>query len=202
MKLAALLCCALLSGCATGGVLPRIFRPAPASARVTTEHGAAVEQRGVAQVPAKATVTTGTVSVPLPAATAVEIAPKTGSVTFRLDKPTVATVTTRTEHAEAPRAFAPPASPTPSQLAEAGGVRNFWIASLACLALAGLSAWRAHFLAAVCFGLAGVALPILARFFTSATTWAIGAVLLAIGGALFVAWHILAPKLNPPRATV
>lgn len=84
-----------------------------------------------------------------------------------------------------------PASPAPADVAKADGVRAYWRASLVLFALGALFAWRAHWLAAGCAALAGVALPALASFLSG--QWAVLMAVLLIGAAVaFVAgWHVL-----------
>lgn len=180
--------CFLTCGC---GHLAQ--KPKPPSASVSTPD-VTVAQTGDAKVPARAEVTTQTTSLPLPAATQVTVSPQSGAVTYTLSRDSSASVATRVEKVEAPQAFTPPAPPpppTPVQIAQGIGVRAFWIASLGCLLFAGLLAYTAHYLAAGACGLAAVALPVLAQFFSSGLAMAIGGALVAVAGAFWAAWHVI-----------
>lgn len=175
--------------------------PRPPSATISTP-GASVTQSGDARTPAHAETETTTSEVPLPAFTEIRL-DKTGKE-FSLALPAITTLrtTTRTERIAAPASFDPPAPPTPAAEAQGFGVRAFWVGALLCLLGAGVLAWAGHPLAAVCAAGAGIALPILANFFSSAHALTVAGCLLGLGGGLFLAWHILAPKygLHLPAA--
>ncbi len=172
-------------GCST------VKPPKPPAATVTMPSGAQLEQTGAAEVPATVTTATEIRSVPLPAGTALVFDEKAGTVTVKLSRDSNLTETITSERAEAPRAFTPSAPPTAAQLAQADGVRWFYAAALLGVVAAGLLVWRGHILAAVLVGAGSAALPILARFYSSAVALPLAAGLVCAGVAVFAAWHIL-----------
>lgn len=92
---------------------------APAAV-VTLPSGAVLNQSGDAQAPASVSTTNTTTSTPVAAGTTVTIDPqKPGLFTFTLAKDGLIKTETRTEKAEAPRAFTPPAPPTLQDESEA-----------------------------------------------------------------------------------
>ncbi len=174
----------ILAGCRS---VPHVAEPPAAT--ITTPSGATIKQTGDTPAPAKVETTRTKHTLPVPAAL-VWFDEKLGRFVYQLSGDSVATVETVAERAEGPKAFEPPAPPTAAEIAQADGVRYFWLAALGCTALAGLLAWRAHYLAAVCAGLAAVALPILARFVSTASAVTIGAALVVAAVCFFAAWHI------------
>lgn len=103
----------LPSGCALVTARPK----PPAGASQAGE--VKVEQKGDAAVPAKAWSVTNAATVPLPAGSEVTFNEKLGTLSVKLSGETILTTTMRTDHAEGPQAFTPPAPPTPSD--EANG---------------------------------------------------------------------------------
>lgn len=97
------------------------FLPAykPAAALVSLPSGATLQQSGPAQVPAKVTTTTETKTLPLPSGSDMVFNEKLGTFTLHFAAPSTLQTETKTEHAEAPQSFAPPAPPTPAQEADA-----------------------------------------------------------------------------------
>lgn len=200
MKPAAVLLCLALSACSLG----RLQAP---KATVTTPAGAIVKQSGPAEIPANVTVSTSTSTLPIPAGSVYVIpaAPnnkqppaenKQQTVTLSADS--VLSVTTKTEHAEAPRAFTPPAPPTAAQQAAAAGIRWFYVAALLGFIAAGLLAWTQHYLAAVKVAAGALCLPILAHFFSSAVAMTVSAALIALGLGVWLAWHLIEARKNAP----
>lgn len=179
-----------LLGCSR---FPAVLKPRPPAATISTP-AAQVTQTGTAAVPASAGVTTEARAVPLPAGSEITFNEKLGTVTLKLSRDSALSTETRTEHVTGPQSFDPPAPPTPAEQAKGFGVRAFWVGALICLALAGLSAWAGHYLAAGCFGLAGVALPVLASFVASTAAMLAGVGLVAAGAGLFIAWHVIARR--------
>jgi hypothetical protein len=180
-------------GCVGG---PGSISRKPESSRATiTAAGPQVDATGPAAAPANVTRTVQT--IPLPAGSKIEVtppaapdAPRPAPVVFSLPAP--ATVTTTTETATAPKSYAPPSpAETAAAAATASGVRYFWIAGLAALLAAGLAAWSGHYLAAVCLGAAGLALPVLAQFVSRASALGVGLALAGLAAGLVAAWYVI-----------
>ncbi|WP_157836856.1 hypothetical protein [Geminisphaera colitermitum] len=143
--------------------------------------------------PATASAETGEASFTLPAGTEVTFSETLGTFTAKLPKDSSVKLTTRKETATAPQAFTPP---SPAEQATGKRVLIYTFAALACLALAGLLAWRAHWLAAVCAGLGAAVCHLLS---SPAGLWIAG-VLVAVAGAFFIAWHLLTRAKPAPSA--
>jgi hypothetical protein len=123
-----------------------------------------------------------------------------GTVTVKLSAPSELRFQTRREKITAPKNFAPPALPSASDLATAWGMKLFYVISVACLILGGLCIWRGHGKAGAVFLAAFVLVPCVARFFGGAAGLVTSIVLVCIGAALFVAWHLMRDKFAPPPA--
>lgn len=187
-----------LAGCNhVGKTTPPRFR----SSSPTT---GTIETKGDAAEPAKVETAKTETEIPIPAASRVTLIPATlqepAKTVIEPAAPTVARTVVHQETVTAPKAFtppAPPAPPTPAEVAHGTAVRWFYLAALVSFALAGLAAWGQHYLAAVKFGLAGVAFPLLARFFNSTAAMVTGGILLAAGAAFFVAWYVMKGRPSP-----
>ena len=165
----------LLTGCAAGK-----REQAP---RATSQAGAAsVGQSGDAATPATASATSSTVATTIPPGTEVTARPD-GSITWRTVEPLPITTTRTDDRATGPASFPPPAPPTPAEEARGFGVRAFYLAAIACVLAAAFCVWRAYPLAAICFGAAAIAMPVLATFFStmSATVAGVGCACIAVG---------------------
>lgn len=130
MKHALLLLLLGLSGCATAKRALSIPQ-----AIVSTEKGPSVTQSGTVAVPAKASVVTESKTVPLPAGTEIVFNEKLGTVTLHVSQPTTLKTETKTEKAEAPQSFTPPAPPTPTQEADGKVKVWFWLGMVAGVAV-------------------------------------------------------------------
>lgn len=181
------------------------------SRSILTTPRATATQTGPAEIPASVTTETTTVTIPAVtpnsashAGAAADAGPGVTRVTpdvesrpgrLELATPNLASgsvvIEMRRDTATAARTYPPPSPPTAAQLAQADGVRWFYVASLVCFVVAGLLAWRAHILAAVKVAAAGVALPLLAHFFSNTVALTVAGALFAAGVAFFAAWHIL-----------
>jgi hypothetical protein len=170
----AIIALALCAGCSTRrGEAPR----------ATSQAGAAsVGQSGDAATPATATATSSTVEATIPPGVQVTAHPD-GAITWRTVAPLTITTTRTNDRATGPASFTPPAPPTPADEARGFGVRAFYLAAIACVLAAAFCVWRAYPLAAICFGAAAIALPVLATFFStmSATVAGVGFVCIALG---------------------
>lgn len=90
--------------------------------------------------------------------------------------------------------------PSPAEIARGEAVTWFVVAALVCWLIAGLLAWRQHWLAALCAAGAGLALPVLAWAFSSAWAIPVAVGLLTAAGAFFVAWHIIERQRRAPSS--
>lgn len=175
-----LILCAIVisSGCALG---PRAVTPTARS----TAGAAQIHQTGDAAQPATATSDTTAATVPLPAGSVVSFAAD-GSMSAKLSGESIFRAEARRDAVTGPQAFTPPAPPTPSALAAGRRTILYTYAALACIVVAGLCAWRAHWLAAILAGIAAAACHLLS---SPAGLYAAG--VLVAGAACFVAaWHI------------
>lgn len=121
-RLALFLVFLVTTGCQ---LLPRgVTAPA---AELTLAGGARLKQNGSAESPAKVTSDTTTTTVPVPAGSTVTTdEKKPGIVTVTLAGQTEIKTEARKETAEAPKAFTPPAPPSPSEIATARAAGWFW----------------------------------------------------------------------------
>jgi hypothetical protein len=154
--------------------------------------GVKADQMGPAEIPATADVSQAHVSAPIPAGTPVVVS-KEGELSFTPLVPMTVTSNAQASHYTAPKAYAPP---TPADVAQAAGLKYFYLAGLAFALAAGLAAWSGHYLAAVKFGFAAVALPVMAHFFSAHAAIAVGIAAGGIGLGLVLAWHTLNAKYN------
>lgn len=175
------------------------------SRSILTTRTVQATQEGPTQTPAAIASETTTIEVPLtpPAPPA---APQSVAETVPSPAPAIqpppppaprVVITTHRDTATAARTYPPPEPPKPPTAAEAAiadGMRWFFAASLVCLVVAGLCVWSGHIMSGVMFGGAAVALPVLARFFSSNAAMTIAGILLGAGVAFFAAWHILKNK--------
>lgn len=115
--------------------------------------------------------------------------------------PTV-TLTEHREAAKAAVAFAPPAPPTPADVAEGNGVRYFYLIAAGCTLVALLAAYAGHLKAAGIFGLAAIGIPILIHLGQNAALVHFLEITLAVGTTLIVAWYLVENKASlAPLAT-
>lgn len=180
-------------------LLPKKLAQPPA-ATITLPSGAAVTQTGDAQKPASVSTDTTTTTLPLPAGTEFVFDQKLpGVVTLRLSHDSALTTETKTEKAEAPQAFTPPAPPGPVELA-AGKARLFYGGGLVvglALGLFGLvRGWDM-----IMYGGGAVAAACGFAIFAQSHPVLIG--IIGAGAALAVAgpalWHLKLKQLEPKQ---
>lgn len=94
-------------------------RKAVAPVATITAGATTVTQKGDAQTPANAKTETKTGEITIPAGSLVAFNEKTGALEYRLSKDTPLRAETRTETANGPAAFTPPAPPTAHEEASA-----------------------------------------------------------------------------------
>lgn len=110
-----------LAGCSSAFTALR--RTVPPKATVTAG-SSSVTQSGAAQTPGSAKTQETTQQVTLPAGSWVAVNPTTNALEYRLSKDTPISTTVRTEQANAPQAFTPPAPPTVGE--EKAAQADFW----------------------------------------------------------------------------
>ncbi len=113
----------LLCGCSG---LAKTFRAVAPAATIQTPSGAVLTQKGEAAQPATVTTSAANQSLTLPAGSVVWQDAKSGALAYQLSKDSVLTSSAKAEHVEAPRAFSPPAPPSPAEISDAGSRRMFW----------------------------------------------------------------------------
>lgn len=188
----AVFCLALLCGCAS---LPR--EPKPPAATIAAG-GSSVTQTGTADVPARAEVMEESRSVPLPSGSELLIDERAGTVSVRLSSATTLTSATRTERAEAPRAYQPRAPPTPSDLADGRATLLYRVGLAVGLALGVFGLVRGWDL--VMYGGGAIAAACAAGLFVARhpTLFAViglGAALAVVGPII---WHAKLKRLPTP----
>lgn len=106
--------------------------PTPPAAAVILAGGAQLNQTGSAETPAKVTSDTVTSTVPVPAGSTLTLDEKEpGKFRFTFSKDSLIKLEARKESAEAPKAFTPPAPPTPLDVAAAESSRWFYVGLVA-----------------------------------------------------------------------
>jgi len=161
-----------------------------------------VTQSGPAASPGKVTTQNTLASVPLIPGAVITITtagPKDGGRSGIASPagtaPPSLTFSTALTAVETPTSYAPPAPPTPSELAKGEGVLIFYYVAAGLVLVAVVSAYLQHYKAALIFGAGAVIVPFLANFFAS--EWALRAAVgvVCAGGALIAAWHFVKNKL-------
>ncbi|EIQ00213.1 hypothetical protein OpiT1DRAFT_04755 [Opitutaceae bacterium TAV1] len=170
---------ALLSGCSNGR--HKVTPPAATA----TAGSVLVSQTGDAARPATASADTAAAKLPIPAGSDITFTQR-GEVLVKLAAESILSLDTRRESATGPQAFTPPLPPSPADEAAGWRVKAYTWAALACIVLAGLFAWRAHWLAAICAGIAAAACHLLS---SPAGLYAAGTLLVA-AVVFVIAWHI------------
>lgn len=186
---------------------------------MTVPDGPTVSQTGDAATPAETARQTVKTSIPLPTGTRIDLSPATpagspeiglpgasqtpkngpGNVAITLAAPSALSSESVTLSARAQTNHAPPAPPTPAEIATGSGIRLFyWLAAglaVACIALFYLG----HGKAAIIAGIGAGGLPLLASSALWLATHAAVAVV-AISGALVAAWFFVRHRVtdNPP----
>lgn len=194
-------CLAYCTGCQT---IRRLTEPpAAGSARLTLPSGPTAAQSGDAKTPAELSSFKGKASLPIPQGSRVEIptaAPKESpaspqpAAAVTLAAPSVLTIETTGETARAQTTHAPPAPPTPADLAAGQGIRIFFYLA-AALALAALALFYfGHTKAAILavFGAGG--LPMLAQVGANLASHAATGILVGIV-ALVAAWYFVKHRI-------
>ncbi len=199
-------------GCNT---LRRMSGGAPAGAgfgsgRLTVPDGPTVTQNGSVAAGAQVATSTTRSTVPIPAGSIIELPSPAGAQNARpnaqisppahrvtLAAPSTLTAETTTQTATGPTTHAPPAPPSPAELATGAGIRVFyWLAAglaLACVALF----YSGHAKAALVAGIGAGGLPLLASSALWLASHAAVAVV-AISGALVAAWFFVRNRIAPP----
>jgi heme/copper-type cytochrome/quinol oxidase subunit 3 len=147
---------------------------------------------GDAAKPASASTVETTTTVPLPPATVVTFTAGNPLPQYTLSAGTEAKVNTVTTVLNA---ATPPQPPTPVQQAEGSTFRWFALASLVLFLFAGILAYLQHYLAALKLALAGIALPVLDKLFSSELALIVGIALLASGIVFVVAYYVMKNKM-------
>lgn len=184
----------ILSGCA----LLRKGEVTPPAASVTLAGGAKLDQTGSAQVPAKVTSDVVSSVVPVPAGSTVIVdEKKPGVISVQLSGQTEVRTEARKESAEAPKAFTPPAPPTPSETADGQAQLYYRIGLVIGIAAALFGLVRDYTLLMI--GGAAVAGGCLIALFVKAHPLVL--VLIGAGVALKIAgpalWHLKLKHLEP-----
>lgn len=174
-----------LSGC---GTVRRLIGPTSTA----TVAGASVTAAGSFAAPAELIRTATRSTVTLPAGAVVTIGPAAAdstpaqALTSTLPAPAELVTTTETTTA---RTAQPVTPPTPAQVAAADSFRYYVLAGLGLLALAALTAYAQHYLAAGKLAVAGLALPIVAHWFAANAALVIAAALVAAAVAAVALYY-------------
>lgn len=190
-----LLACWLLMPAACA-VIPKPAKPARAA---VSAGSAAVSQSGAAEVPARATVAEKSNSVPLPAGSELLFDVELGRLAaVKLSQASTLTTSERTETAEAPRAFTPPAPPSPAEIAQGKAVLWAW-AGLIAGAAAGLfglvRGWDFVALGGATVAIACACAIFVVRHPAVFAVVGIGAGVICTAVAV---WHLRLKRLAPP----
>lgn len=189
-----------MAGCS---LIPTRTSKSP-TATINLPSGGGFTQTGDAQKPASVATTVTTSSLPVPAASSVTLdEKKPGILTFQLAAQSELKTETRTEKAEAPQAFTPPAPPSPKD--EAAGKLKLWLGIGSVVGLAAglfglVRGWNFVMIgggavsAACLFGIFVEAHPALFAVI------GIGAALAAVGPVIWHTVHKDNPLVNPPPA--
>jgi hypothetical protein len=180
------LCLAGLTGCTPG-------RREPATT-VTGPAGQSLVQNGSAAEPATADTATGSAALTIPAGTAVTVAPD-GSATFTAAEPVEVVSRFSSFKASGPRAFTPPAAPTPAALADGRARLGAWIAlGLGCVAffVGMVKAFPSAIVGGV--GVAGAALVVIALGKVPDWVWTLGFSGLAVTVFGLCVWQLYLKK--------
>lgn len=164
---------------------------------VTTPSGTKVEAKGDAEVPGKVETKSTNTVVALPLGTTLTFNQTAGTIDVLLKAPSSLHQTTVAERVEAPRAFVPPAPPTPQEVAKGQATLYFWIGLVVgiCAAVFGLvRAWNLVMYGGIAVA-AGCAFAIFVQD-NPLVLWLIGfGVLLKVAGPLI--WHTYLKHKQP-----
>ncbi len=184
----------VLASCKSGPTTktPTLAVTSPISGNVTAT--------GDAQTPAKVESAQSETTSPLPAHSEVSFIPASetepAKTVVKLAAPSVARTVTKSENITAPRAFTPPAPPTPNELATAAGIRWFYIAG-ALFAVAALAlVYFQHYKAAGCAALGAFLVPTLANLLSHQSALVAAVALGVASCVLFIAWFLAKSKLT------
>lgn len=176
----------LLGGCS---LMPQRVRAPQVRAEIRNGKPA-IEQKGSAEIPASAKTEATVSSVPIPAGSIVSVPPAAAAATqpveIKLSAPSELRVETKREIVEGAKSFAPPAPPSPAELAKAQGIRWFYIAGAICAAGAVAAFVMGFPRMGVALAVGGVGMPLVGSFLGS--RWALP-ILGAAGAAAFAYWH-------------
>lgn len=159
-----------------------------------------IDLDGDAEKPAEVSRSGGDVTIPLPAASTVEVVAPTptapGSVKVTVSADTVLTGKMDTVTASGPRAFVPEAPPTQTELAKGDALRwgyvaggGFLLVSLACV-------YFQHYKAAGFAACGAFCVPMAARFLTSDKAVLVTAVFGVVVLTLVAAWYLIDGKVD------
>lgn len=199
MKTSLIIILLLLAGCS---LVPGLHTRPPA-ATITLPSGAQLGQSGDAQKPASVATAATVTTIPLPSSSLVILdEKKPGIVTLQLAAQSELKTETRSEKAEAPQAFTPPAPPTPVEISAGRVSVWFWCGIVAGVAAALFGLVRGWDM--VMYGGGAVAAACGFALFVQAHPALIG--IIGAGAALAVAgpyfWHTTHkdnPSINPPK---
>jgi hypothetical protein len=187
--LAFFLSCVFLSGCSLSS-----FRAKP-RATITTPQGTKIEQSGNAETPSHVESGQTTTTVPLSANSQVSIVAATpdkpASVTVTSPAPAPLVQVATLETATAPKAFTPPAPPTPAQLAQGDGVRVFYYLAAGLALLALVLGYAGHVKAAGFAAAGAIGIPFAIHFLNTLAASFVGVASVCIAGSLFATWFLV-----------
>ena len=181
---------ALLALSAAACVSPLVRK---ARSIVSLPSGASIDQAGTVETPARIDTAAADFSFTIPKDSVFSFDPRAQKLSLTVARDTAAAAHSSDEHATAAKPSAPL---SPVELARASTLAKFYWIALALGLLAGLFLWRAHIKAGVICGAGAVAVPILAKFFSSDAAQYVALAVLCVSSALFWAWHMMTARLN------
>jgi len=179
--------CLLLAACSS-------FKHSPSA---TVLPSGQIIASGDAATPAHVNETSTHVSLPVPMASTITSSPGNDFISVHVSQPTTLTMDAKHTSVDGPVAFTPPAPPTPAQVAQGSVLKWFALGGLGCLILAGWLAYAQHYLAAIKIAMAGIALPVLGRFFSSQIALVAGSILVTAGIVFVIAWYVIERQKKP-----
>ena len=118
-----------------------------------------------------------------------------GGGVLTLSQPTPFHIASKTQTAEGPKSFAPPAPPSPAEIATGAGIRIFYWVAAALAVVSVVCFYTSHTKAGLVAAAGAGALPLLASFSSFAASHATVGVV-AVVCALVVAWYFVRGKIE------
>jgi len=153
--------------------------------------GASIDQAGTVATPAHVESTEQKFAFVIPKDSIFSFDPQSKSMGLTFSRDVQATAVTTDEHATA---AIPTAPLSPIDIARASTLARFYWVALALGLLAGFLFYEAHIKAGVVAAAGAIAVPLLAKFFSSELAQYATLATVCISGALFMAWHFARAK--------